>query len=290
MGVFLVLLGGIFWAISGVLAEYLFKNNYSVDWICFYRLLSTGLILIFLSFKAQKILVFTNLKESLSICMFGFFGLLLTQFGYFKAIYYTDAGTATMIQYCAPLIIMLYLCFKNKKFPKLIEIFALILIIFALFLLATKGDIEAVVLNYWGIFWAVIGAFGVAFYSLSAREVILKYGLFWIMGWASLFASFVFLLILQFDKDLIHYAFNLKAFFSMGGIVFIGTIGAFCLYLKGVEYIGALRASMIASIEPVAAALMSFLFLKTRYSLLDIFAFVLIILSVILNAKKTKVS
>lgn len=141
-----------------------------------------------------------------------------------------------------------------------------------------------------GIFWAVIGAFGVAFYSLSAREVILKYGLFWIMGWASLFASFVFLLILQFDKGLIHYAFNLKAFFSMGGIVFIGTIGAFCLYLKGVEYIGALRASMIASIEPVAAALMSFLFLKTRYSLLDIFAFVLIILSVILNAKKTKVS
>lgn len=52
MGVFLVLLGGIFWAISGVLAEYLFKNNYSVDWVCFYRLLSTGLILIFLSFKA----------------------------------------------------------------------------------------------------------------------------------------------------------------------------------------------------------------------------------------------
>ncbi|HHY1556828.1 TPA: EamA/RhaT family transporter, partial [Campylobacter jejuni] len=41
MGVFLVLLGGIFWAISGVLAEYLFKNNYSVDWVCFYRLLST---------------------------------------------------------------------------------------------------------------------------------------------------------------------------------------------------------------------------------------------------------
>ena len=130
MGVFLVLLGGIFWAISGVLAEYLFKNNYSVDWVCFYRLLSTGLILIFLSFKAQKILVFTNLKESLSICMFGFFGLLLTQFGYFKAIYYTDAGTATMIQYCAPLIIMLYLCFKNKKLIKA----------------AATGSIEAIIL------------------------------------------------------------------------------------------------------------------------------------------------
>ncbi|HEB7535415.1 TPA: EamA family transporter, partial [Campylobacter coli] len=45
MGVFLVLLGGIFWAISGVLAEYLFKNNYGVDWVSFYRLLFTGILL-----------------------------------------------------------------------------------------------------------------------------------------------------------------------------------------------------------------------------------------------------
>lgn len=72
----------------------------------------------------------------------------------------------------------------------MIEIFALILIIFALFLLATKGDIEAVVLNYWGIFWAVIGAFGVAFYSLSAREVILKYGLFLDNGLGESFCFF----------------------------------------------------------------------------------------------------
>lgn len=35
MGVFLVLLGGIFWAGSGVLAEYLFKNDYAVDWVSF---------------------------------------------------------------------------------------------------------------------------------------------------------------------------------------------------------------------------------------------------------------
>lgn len=84
-----------------------------------------------------------------------------------------------------------------------------------------------------------------------------------------------------------HYDFALNLYLAQTGIIFIGTIGAFCLYLKGVEYIGALRASMIACIEPVAAAFMSFLFLGTRYSFLDLFAFALIILSVILNAKKS---
>lgn len=51
-GVFLVILGGIFWAISGVLAEYLFKNHYAVEWVSFNRLFITGLILIIVSFKS----------------------------------------------------------------------------------------------------------------------------------------------------------------------------------------------------------------------------------------------
>lgn len=139
MGVFLVLLGGIFWAISGVLAEYLFKNNYGVDWVSFYRLFCTGIVLILYSLKKIKIFQFKK-DELLSFLIFAFFGLLMTQYGYFKAIFYTDAGTATMIQYCAPLLIMIYVCLKDKKMPKIFESMALIFIILALFLLASGGD------------------------------------------------------------------------------------------------------------------------------------------------------
>ncbi|MCH5337021.1 MAG: DMT family transporter, partial [Campylobacter sp.] len=105
LGIFLVLLGGIFWAISGALAQYLFKNNLNAEQISFYRLFFTGILLIIFSFNTQKIKLFTSKKEIVSLIIFGFFGLLLTQYSYFKAIFYTDAGTATMIQYCAPVII-----------------------------------------------------------------------------------------------------------------------------------------------------------------------------------------
>ncbi|EIM1029664.1 EamA family transporter [Campylobacter coli] len=287
MGVFLVLLGGIFWAISGVLAEYLFKNNYGVDWVSFYRLLFTGILLLAISLKRKNFILFKNKNEIFSLLIFAIFGLLMTQYGYFKGIFYTDTGTATMIQYSAPIIIMLFVCLRDKKAPKWFEILALILIILGIFLLASGGDVNSLNLNFWGIFWAILGAFGVAFYSLGARKIIAKYGIFFVMGMASLFASFVLFGILEFKGSFVHYDFSLKAFLAMSGIVLVGTIGAFCLYLKGVEYIGAVRASMIACIEPVAAAFMSFLFLGTRYSFLDLFAFALIILSVILNAKKS---
>ena len=117
VGVFLVILGGLFWASSGVMAESLFKKGYSVDWVSFYRLLLTGLILALISSTKHNMAIFKDKKEFLSLLLFGFFGLLLTQFAYFKAIAYIDAGTATMIQYSAPILIMLIICFKDKIFP-----------------------------------------------------------------------------------------------------------------------------------------------------------------------------
>lgn len=176
------------------------------------------------------------------------------------------------------------MCFKNKILPKKIELIALFLILFALFLLITNGDINTLKLDIRGVIWAFFGALGVAFYSLSARLIIAKYGLFLIMGLASLFASFLLFVLLQ--GNIPKHDFSLNSFLAMSTIVFIGTIGAFCLYLKGVELIGAFKASMIACIEPVATAFMSFLFLGTIYSMIDLFAFALIILSVFLNAKK----
>ncbi len=169
MGVFLVLLGGIFWAISGVLAEYLFKNNYGVDWVSFYRLFCTGIVLILYSLKKIKIFQFKK-DELLSFLIFAFFGLLMTQYGYFKAIFYTDAGTATMIQYCAPLLIMIYVCLKDKKMPKIFESMALIFIILALFLLASGGDISNLNLNLWGIFLGYFRSFWGCFLFFRCKK------------------------------------------------------------------------------------------------------------------------
>lgn len=61
-----------------------------------------------------------------------------------------------MIQYNAPLIIMLFMCFKNKILPKKIELIALFLILFALFLLITNGDINALKLDIRGVIWAFL--------------------------------------------------------------------------------------------------------------------------------------
>ncbi len=283
LGVILVLLGAVSWAISGVLAEFLFRLNYAVEWVSFFRLLCTGLILSVVGFKSWKIQLFRDLKRVISLFFFALVGLLLTQFSYFKAIFYLDAGTATMIQYSAPIMIMLWVCLARKIAPKFSEIIALILVCVGIFLLASGGDISGLSLNSWGVFWGVLGAVGVAWYSLGARALILRYGLSFVMGTASLIGAFCLFALLKWDLP--HYEPSAKLYLATAGIVFIGTIGAFCLYLKGLEFIGAVRASMIACVEPVAAAVMTWFFLGTSFTSIDIAAFGLIMISVYLNAR-----
>ncbi|WP_297191871.1 EamA family transporter [uncultured Campylobacter sp.] len=282
-GVLLVILGGLFWASSGVMAESLFKKGYSVDWVSFYRLFLTGLILALFSSTKNNMRIFRDKKEVLSLLLFACFGLLLTQFAYFKAIAYIDAGTATMIQYSAPIFIMLIICLKSKILPKKLDVLALVILLIAMFFLAFKGEFSLQKLNFWGLFWGILSAFGVVYYSLGARKIMLKYGVIFVMAYASLIGAII-LFILLLGK-IPSYNFTFLEYGTMFGIVFVGTILAFSLYLKGLEIIGALKASMIACIEPVAAAFMTFLFLGTTYSFVDIFAFCLIIFSVFLNSK-----
>lgn len=66
----------------------------------------------------------------------------------------------------------------------------------------------------------------------------------------------------------------------------MGTIFAYTLYLQGVADIGAVRASMLASIEPVSATLFSVFWLHTQFQWIDLVGFVCILATVFLLAKK----
>ena len=68
------------------------------------------------------------------------------------------------------------------------------------------------------------------------------------------------------------------------GIIVIGTAVAFTLYLQGVVDIGPVKASMIASIEPVSATLFAFVWLSTSFKGIDLIGFAMILVTIFLLA------
>jgi len=67
-----------------------------------------------------------------------------------------------------------------------------------------------------------------------------------------------------------------------------GTIFAYTMYLQGISDIGPMKASMLASVEPISATIFSVIWLKNAFELMDFIGFVCIITTIFLLTIKPK--
>ena len=288
-GIFITLLGGIFWGFSGVCGQYLFEvKGVSANWLVPYRLFCAGCVLLFYcAFRLRDKRFFAPLKDKRlypQFLAFSLLGLMLTQYFYFYSIELSNAAISTVLQYTAPAMILVIACVSEKRLPKIIEFVALVLAMLGVMILATHGDLGTLVISQKALIFALLSAVCVCFYNFAPKKLNQKYPVVLNLGWGLVLGGVILGLFLQ--------VWNLKGisdfsgFLALMGVVFFGTVFAFSFYLFGVKIIGAPKASIVASIEPVSAAFFAHFWLKTQFVFLDFVGFVLIISCIFLLAKK----
>lgn len=62
---------------------------------------------------------------------------------------------------------------------------------------------------------------------------------------------------------------DLQTFMSIGFIIFIGTLLAFYAYMSAIKIVGAQKASLLVSAEPVIAVILSVIWLRTTFVVID---------------------
>lgn len=290
-GLICALIGGICWGFSGCCGQYLFDYK-AMDsaWLTTARMLIAGAMLTLYSLLAKREKLLAALRDGKAlrtILYFGILGLMLCQYSYLTSIKYTNAPTATVIQYAGPVLVMLVTCLMQKRLPQLAEFFALSLAVGGTFLVATHGDPSTLVISEQGLFWCIISALTVVGYTLIPIKVVAKYSSQVVNGIGMLMGGALLLLITRAWQIRINLDFGTIS--GMAGIIIIGTILAFTLYMKAVADIGPVKASIVASIEPVSSAVISWLWLGNSFAPADLLGFALIISTVfLLRGKKPK--
>ncbi len=282
-GIVLSLLGGILWGFSGSCGQYLFTHhNVSPDWLVPIRMVSSGLILLAISSiknKAQIFAVWKGKNNCLRMAAFTLFGLILCQYSYFTAIELSNAGTATVLQYLSPAMILVFTCFKNKKSPVFYEVISIILAIGGTFVIATGGSIGSLSLSPSALIWGILAGVFLACYSLIPCPLLKIADTPTVLGWGSLAGGIV--LIPVFRPWETQPQISLPLLGALAGVILLGTVLAYTFYLEGIHLIGATKASIISSIEPVAATVISAVWLKTEFAVSDIIGFAMIISTII---------
>ena len=287
-GAILTLLGATCWGFSGVLGEYLLNiSKIDSTWVIANRLFYAGIVLViilFLKDKKNLINVFSDKKDILRLLNFSFFGLLICQGAYFLAIKYTNAGMATVLQYTGPVMIMTYYCVIGRRWPMAHEVIAIATSLFGTILMATHLDFSKLNISTLGLFWGLFSAIGLASYNISSISLTKKYGVMPIMAWGLLIAGSV--VYFGTGSNYIPSNFSLMDFLCITGVIIVGTIMSFSLYLEGVRLIGAVTGSIIGCFEPIAAIVFSFLLLGTTFGLIDIIGAAFILSAVVVLSKR----
>lgn len=287
-GILCTLLGGTLWGFSGTCGEFLF-THYTVDsaWLTVMRMMGAGIALMTINFASKRggaAAIWKKRTDAAQLVLFALLGLAFSQFAYLCSIDYSNAATATVLQYLGPVLIMGLVCVRGRRLPDKRETIAVILAVGGTYLLATHGNPKTMVLSGKGLLWGLLSAVSLAFYTLLPAKIIPKWGSMLVTGWAMLLGGVGMGLAIRVWT--IPVSLDLYGWLAVSGMVVMGTLLAYTLYLQGVGDIGAVRASMLASVEPVSATVISALWLGTKFMWIDLAGFAAIIATVFLLAKK----
>ncbi|MHA4811469.1 EamA family transporter [Flavitalea flava] len=278
------------WGISGAFGQFLFEHRgINTEWLVSVRLLISGLILLTIA-GARKDQAVNSIwkvrKDAIQLFLFSILGMLAVQYTFFAAIKHSNAATATVLQYSGPVLIALYLAIHNRRFPVPLESLAIILAVAGTFLLVTHGSFNSLSISGLALFWGLSSAVAMAYYSIQPGRLLKKYPSTVILGWAMVIGGMA----LSFthapwktDGEWDLYTFLFLAF-----IILLGSFVAFYFYLTAIKLIGPQVTSLLASAEPLSAAIIAVVWLKVPFSNMDWLGSLFILSAIFLLTQRQK--
>ena len=281
-GVLLACSAGALWALSGIMCQILFDEyQVSPEWLASVRLFSAGILLTGVSFFQRKEPRRRFSKKDLfGLLLFSLIGMLGVQYTYFKAIQYSGAAIATILQFTGPIFIFLFLVLNKEKTINIIEVLLLAATFMGVFLIVAEGNIQTLNISTMGFVMGIASAITLAFYTLQPRNLLVKYGEMRIAGLGMLIGGIVF----QPIHPMWRPGFKMDGL-SLGlviSIVIFGTALPFLFQLSSLRFIEASLASVLTVVEPILATLLSVLLFHSRFAEIQVLGFAVVIVSVIL--------
>jgi len=201
---------------------------------------------------------------------FALFGINTAAYNIFYAqsVLLTGVTTAAILLYTAPIFVSLIAWRVWREPLDARKIGAIITAFVGCALVARGYDVAALRLNAFGVAVGVGAGLTYALYSVLSKAALKNLSAWTVLTYA-LFAGAVYLTPFQNPADFAPLVDQPAAWLPLLGLTLGPTIGALALYSAGLRVLPASNASIVATVEPVAAGALSFLFLGERLEFLQ---------------------
>jgi drug/metabolite transporter (DMT)-like permease len=245
------------WALNGSLARFLLDDGVGALRLAQLRSLITFLVLAVFLAVARPALLRVRREDVPRLAFLGICGLAAVHATYFFAIEHLEIGVALTIQYLGPLLVLLWLrVVLGRRLPRALWLAALLSVV-GCFLVVRAWDGAS--LDGLGLLAATASAFAFAIYLVAGERAGQRYNtattLVYAVGFASLFWAIAQpLWSFPFDH------FTTPGAIALGlSVSIVGTLLPFICMIEALRQIPASRAAVVATLEPVLAAVIAWI-------------------------------
>ncbi|MCY7098084.1 DMT family transporter [Streptococcus oralis] len=277
------LFSGLIWGICGILGEYFFTHYpVSSGWITSMRLLVAGSLVLALSafqLRGRLLDIWKDKKNYLPFLAYAILGIFSVQFFFYLCVEYSNATTATILQFISPVFILFYNRIVYQKKASITAILYVLIAMLGVFLMATKGDVSQLSMTPLALVTGLLSAVGVMFNVILPQRFARHYGFVPTVGWGMILAGLFSNLLYPVH----HVTFQLDASSLLICLIIavFGTAFAFFLSMKAVSLVSPLVVSVVSASEPLSSALLSVLFLGLVLDGFLVLAMILIIVPMV---------
>lgn len=213
--------------------------------------------------------------------------MALVQITYFYAISKIQVMAAILIQYLSAVWVALFAMTFWGERPRWYKIVSLVAAIGGCYLVVGGYNLQLLHMNRMGTLVGLVSAIGFAAYALFGEKFMQRYSPWTVVFYALLFAAVTWHL-LYTPFNYLYTPYDLMQWTGLLYVVVMGTIMPFGLYFVGVNYIRSTRATIAATMEPIAAGFMAYFALGEKLEPLQCLGATLVIGAIVLLQLETE--
>jgi DME family drug/metabolite transporter len=180
----------------------------------------------------------------------GILGVAASNYFYYLAIQRTNVATAIILQYTAPILVLLYTVACGLQKPTMQRVVAVALAVSGIALVIGIFGSGGFRLDTIGVLAALGAAFSFAFYNIGGHSILARYDRWTVLLYVILSASLFWLVVNPPWKIVdAHYSGNQWVFLLVFSL--ISVLAPFSLYFAGLQHLEPTRAIVVSCLEPV---------------------------------------
>ena len=265
-----VLVAGIMWAASGTAAQHFYAHSAHVPIeLTQVRLFLSSTLFFLLAWWSgglrRGLRAFRrNPRILVRIAVFGIFGIMAVQYSYFEGIAAGDAAATTVIVYTNPVVMILYIAFRQRRLPTAMECGTIFFAVAGGFLLVTGGDLGRMSVPPACILWSFVSGVTFVFAMIYPIHLLHLFDRFFLLAVSMLIGGIALLPVTRAVTDTAGF-FTPETSADLFIIIVLGTVVAFFTFNVGLRWLSPEEAAITATIEPVASVLFAWFFFDTHF-------------------------